>query len=143
MKKIAQISTLVMFFALMAFSVPVKASSDDKDLKSSSSSEIRVHSSAEDTYGAAWEFPEYTNELIDSYAPFIFRTKKSAEIEELRVILNVNEKGKISGYQVLNDNADRGLVERMGFVLRQLPKPQAVPGFETNEATDFLLTIKK
>ncbi len=90
-----------------------------------------------------WAFPAHTLDIVDSYMPFIFRTKKSAAIDELKVIINVNRKGKISGYDVLNENADKGLIERVGYVVRNMPKAQPVPGFDNYEAMSFELVIRK
>lgn len=90
-----------------------------------------------------WVFPVHTLDMVDSYMPFIFRTKKSAEIDELKVILNINAKGKISGYEVLNEEADRGLIERVGYMVRQLPQAKPVPGFDDYAAMDFELVIRK
>ena len=41
-------------------------------------------------FGSPWAWPEFTLEMVDSYTPFIFRTKNSAALDEVRVILNVN-----------------------------------------------------
>ena len=61
----------------------------------------------------------------------------------MKVIISVNEKGNLSGYEVLNEEADKGLVERVGFVVRQMPNAQPVPGFQSYEAMDFELVIRK
>lgn len=90
-----------------------------------------------------WAFPVHTLDMVDSYMPFIFRTKKSAEIDELKVILNINAKGKISGYEVLNKDADKGLIERVGYMVRQLPQAKPVPGFNDYSSMDFELVIRK
>jgi hypothetical protein len=97
----------------------------------------------EHTYISPWTFPVHTLDVVDSYVPFIFRTKKSASIEELKVIISVNEKGKLSGYEVLNEEADKGLVERIGHVVRQMPNALAVPGFQNYEPMEFELVIRK
>jgi hypothetical protein len=97
----------------------------------------------ENSYISPWAFPVHTLDVVDSYVPFIFRTKKSAEIEELKVIISINNKGKLSGFEVLNEDADKGLVERVGFVVRQMPNAKPVPGFQSYEAMDFELVIKK
>ncbi|MBW3467261.1 hypothetical protein [Arthrospiribacter ruber] len=146
MKKLSLLALfLVMLFTLSSFSSIVLDFRFDSDLDvvESPISDITFLSTTSEIYGAAWEFPEHTSEIIDSYSSFIFRTKKSAEVEELRVVLNVNPKGKISGYKVLNKDADKGLVERMGYVLRQIPRPMPVPGFDNYDAAEFLLIIKK
>jgi hypothetical protein len=97
----------------------------------------------ESTYISHWAFPVHTLDVVDSYVPFIFRTKKSASIEELKVIISVNEKGKLSGYEVLNEGVDKGLVERIGHVVRQMPNALPVPGFQNYEAMEFELVIRK
>jgi hypothetical protein len=90
-----------------------------------------------------WVFPVHTLDMVDSYTPFIFRTKKSAEIEELKVIININAKGKISGYEVVNEDADKGLIERVGHVVRKLPQATPVPGFNDYSPMEFELVIRK
>ncbi|MFD2203566.1 hypothetical protein [Shivajiella indica] len=95
------------------------------------------------THIAPWAFPVHTLDIVDSYVPFIFRTKKSAEIEELKVIISINDKGKLTGYEVLNEEADKGLKERIGYVVRQMPNALAVPGFQKYEPMDFELVIRK
>jgi hypothetical protein len=104
---------------------------------------ISLEGDVEYTYISPWAFPIHTLDVVDSYVPFIFRTKKSASIEELKVIISVNEKGKLSGYEVLNEGVDRGLVERVGHMVRQLPNAKPVPGFQNYEAMEFELIIRK
>lgn len=58
-------------------------------------------------------------EFVDQYSSFIFRTKKSIELEELEVILNINQKGKLVGYDFLTD-VDNGTQQRVAYVLRQM-----------------------
>ena len=99
--------------------------------------------SFESSYISPWVFPVHTLDLVESYTPFIFRTKKSAAIDELKVLINVDNKGRISGYEVLNEGADKGLVERVGHVVRNMPRAQAIPGFDRYDAMDFELVIKK
>ncbi|GAB2630975.1 hypothetical protein [Belliella aquatica] len=93
-------------------------------------------------FGSPWAWPEFTLEMVDSYTPFIFRTKSSAALDEVRVILNVNDKGKLVGYEFLTE-ADRGLEQRIAHVLRKLPKCVPVPGYSNYGAIDFELIIKK
>jgi hypothetical protein len=93
-------------------------------------------------FGSPWAWPEFTLEMVDSYMPFIFRTKSSEDLDEIRVILNVNDKGKLVGYEFLTE-ADRGLEQRIAHVLRKLPNCIPVPGYVTYGATDFELIIKK
>lgn len=104
---------------------------------------VSLNGDIENTYIAPWAFPIHTLDVVDSYVPFIFRTKKSASIEELKVVISINEKGKLSGYEVLNEGVDRGLVERVGHVVRQLPNAKPVPGFQNYEAMEFELIIRK
>jgi hypothetical protein len=92
---------------------------------------------------APWAFPVQTLDIVDSYIPFLFRTKKSAAIDELMVLISINEVGRISNYEVLNKDADRGLKERVGHVVRNLPNAVPVPGFSRYDPMDFELIIKK
>lgn len=94
-------------------------------------------------YIAPWVFPDHTLEIVDSYVPFIFRTKKSASIEELKVIISVNARGKLSGFEILNEEVDKGLRERVGYMLRQMPNAVPVPGFQNYDPIEFELVIKK
>lgn len=116
---------------------------NSEELNIVSISPVSFDERVENTYISPWAFPVHTLDVVDSYVPFIFRTKKSASIEELKVIISINEKGKLSGYEVLNEGADRGLVERVGHMVRQLPNAQPVPGFQNYEAMEFELIIKK
>ncbi|WP_373522999.1 hypothetical protein [Aquiflexum sp.] len=92
-------------------------------------------------YFSPWTWSESTLEMLDKSSSFIFRSKKSAEIEELRVLVSINDKGKLTGYKVLNEEADKGLIERVGYVLRKMPSAIPVPGFDKYEAMNFELTI--
>ncbi len=89
-----------------------------------------------------WAWAEYTLEMIDSYSPFLFRTKKSAAIEEVKVLLEVNAKGKLSGFEIIGE-VDKGLRERIDYLVRKLPACKPVPGFTSYESETFELTIKK
>ncbi|MCH7397158.1 hypothetical protein MM236_04120 [Belliella sp. DSM 107340] len=106
----------------------------------------RILENGEDSYsvdfGSAWVWPAFTLEMVESYTPFIFRTKISASLEEVKVILNIDNKGKLIGYKFLTE-VDKGLEERMAHVLRKLPKCLPVPGYSRYDATDFELTIRK
>ncbi|AFL85984.1 hypothetical protein Belba_3483 [Belliella baltica DSM 15883] len=103
----------------------------------------KIESENEPTdFGSPWAWPEFTLEMVDSYTPFIFRTKNSAALDEVRLVLNVNDKGKLVGYEFLTE-ADRGLEQRIAHVLRKLPKCLPVPGYDTYGATDFELIIKR
>jgi hypothetical protein len=92
-------------------------------------------------YYSPWTWSESTLEMLDKSSAFIFRSKKSSEIDELRVLVSINDKGKLTGYKVLNEDADKGLIERVGYVLRKMPSAIPVPGFEKYEAMNFELTI--
>ncbi|MCH7408676.1 hypothetical protein MM239_04660 [Belliella sp. DSM 111904] len=98
--------------------------------------------SSEEDFGCAWEWPAHTSELLASYIPFLFRTKQSAMLDEVRIVLNVNNQGKLTGYQMLTDS-DKGLEQRVGHVLRKLPKCTPIPGYANYDAVDFELVIKK
>ena len=89
-----------------------------------------------------WVWPEYTLEMIDSYSPFLFRTKKSQDLEEVKVLLEVNSKGRVSGFEVLGE-VDKGLKERLDYMIRKLPDCKPVPGFSSYTPEKFELTIKK
>ncbi|WP_133554165.1 hypothetical protein [Algoriphagus boseongensis] len=89
-----------------------------------------------------WVWPEYTLDMIDSYSPFLFRTKKSQAIEEVSVLLQVNSKGEVSGFKILSE-VDKGLHERLDYVIRKLPSCKPVPGFSSYSPTQFELIIKK
>lgn len=58
-------------------------------------------------------------EFVDQHSSFIFRTKKSMEIEELKVILNISHHGKLVGYDFLTE-VDNGTQQRVAYVLRQM-----------------------
>ena len=89
-----------------------------------------------------WAWPEYTLEMIDSYSPFIFRTKKSQSLDEVKILLDVNSKGKVAGFEVLGE-VDKGLKERLDHMIRKLPDCKPVPGYPNYSPERFELTIKK
>lgn len=91
---------------------------------------------------APWFWSEETFSMLDGYAPFIFRTKKSsASIDELRVVITINEFGKVIAYKILNESADKGLKERVAHVLRKMPDAIPVPGFNSYESMEFELVM--
>lgn len=92
--------------------------------------------------GSLWAWPENTLDMIDSYSPFLFRTKKSREIEEVKLLLYVNEKGSVSGFEMISQ-VDNGLKQRLDYMIRKLPKCKPVPGFERYGYESFELTIQK
>jgi hypothetical protein len=59
------------------------------------------------------------SEFVDQHSSFIFRTKKSVDIEELKVVLSINHKGKLVGYDFLT-KVDNGTQQRVEYVLRQM-----------------------
>ncbi len=89
-----------------------------------------------------WAWAEYSLDMIDSYSPFLFRTKKSSSIEEIKVLLQVNSRGRLSGFEVLGD-VDKGTLERLDHILRKLPDCKPVPGFDKYGQETFELTIRK
>lgn len=89
-----------------------------------------------------WTWPEYTLDMIDSYSPFLFRTKKSAALEEVKVLLQINSKGRLSGFEILGE-VDHGLKERLDHMLRKLPDCKPVPGYAYYNPEVFELTIRK
>lgn len=98
---------------------------------------------ASSEYGVSWAWQESALNMLDSHTPFIFRTKKSADIDQLKVVLSINDRGKLVSFEVLSEEADKGLVERIAHVLRKLPNAMPVPGYTTYEATDFELIFSK
>lgn len=119
-----------------------------KDFKTSSANEVKmepltlVEENIANNLSSHWAWPEYTLDMIDSYSPFLFRTKKSQAVEEVKVLLTVDSKGKLSGYELISD-VDKGLKERIDFLVRKLPKCKPVPGFSNYSPEVFELTIRK
>lgn len=89
-----------------------------------------------------WAWPEYTLEMIDSYSPFLFRTRKSQDLEEVKLHLEVNSKGRLSGFEVIGE-VDKGLRERLDHLIRKLPDCKPVPGYSSYGPEKFELTIRK
>lgn len=89
-----------------------------------------------------WAWPEYTLAMIDSYSPFLFRTKRSQALNEVKVLVDVNSKGRVSGFEVLGE-VDKGLKERLDHMIRKLPDCKPVPGYSNYIPERFELTIKK
>jgi len=89
-----------------------------------------------------WAWPEYTLEMIDSYSPFLFRTKKSQDLSEVKILLDVNAKGRVSGFEVVGQ-VDKGTKERLDHMIRKLPNCKPVPGYATYSPERFELIIKK
>lgn len=89
-----------------------------------------------------WAWKENTLEMIDSYSPFLFRTKKSQDLEEVKILLDVNSKGRVVGFEVLGD-VDKGMRERLDHMIRKLPDCKPVPGYLTYSPEKFELTLRK
>ncbi|MFN3998488.1 hypothetical protein [Algoriphagus sp.] len=89
-----------------------------------------------------WAWPEHTLEMIDSYSPFLFRTKKSQDLSEVKILLDVNAKGRVSGFEVVG-NVDKGTKERLDHMIRKLPNCKPVPGYSIYSPERFELTINK
>lgn len=89
-----------------------------------------------------WAWPENTLEMIDSYSSFLFRTKKSQVLEEVKILLEVNSKGRVSGFEVMGE-VDKGLKERLDYLIRKLPECKPVPGYSSYTPERFELTIRK
>lgn len=122
--------------------------STEKNLKSSSAKDVKlepltiVEENIANNLSSHWAWPEYTLDMIDSYSPFLFRTKKSQAVEEVKVLLTVDSKGKLSGYELVSE-VDKGLKERLDYLVRKLPKCKPVPGFSNYSPEVFELTIRK
>ncbi|MEB2775192.1 hypothetical protein SYJ56_07725 [Algoriphagus sp. D3-2-R+10] len=89
-----------------------------------------------------WIWSENTFNNLESYSPFLFQTKKSARIGEVKVLLQVNSTGRMIGFKILSD-VDKGLRERIDYVLRKLPDCKPVPGYDKYGVETFELIIKK
>ncbi|MBS9525175.1 hypothetical protein KI659_14235 [Litoribacter alkaliphilus] len=81
-------------------------------------------------------------DFVDGYTSFIFRTKKSALLDEVKVILNINQHGKLVGYK-FDGHADKGTQERVDYVLRQMPDWHPAIEEGVYVPMDFELTIRK
>lgn len=124
---------------------------EDKKLKSKEKETGEViylipvsNSNTDETLGhdlVPWVWPDKTFQILEDYAPFIFRTKKSAAIDEVKVILKINDFGKLIDFEVLSEEADKGLIDRLGYVLRKLPPAQPVPGFANYSPMEFELVL--
>lgn len=136
MKNITAILFLGCFLSITAsYAVGLNSSSNEDYEKKSTSEAVMV---AAEYYGSSsWEWSPVALSVLESYVPFIFRTKKSSELEELEVLVAIDAKGKIKSYKLLNAEEDRGLRERIGYALRQMPKAEAVPGRDNYEPMEF------
>jgi hypothetical protein len=89
-----------------------------------------------------WAWRENTLAMIDSFSPFLFRTKKSRSIDEVKMLLQVSAKGKLTGFEIVGE-VDKGLRERIDHMLRKLPDCKPVPGFSNYSPVLFELVIRK
>lgn len=129
----------IAIFGLAFATLPMGAfATSEKDEKAS----LRALVTEENAETASWKFADFTVEMIDSYSPFIFRTKKSQQLDEVRVTLEVDSMGTISGFE-LENSEDRGLKERLDYVIRKLPKCEPIPGKQNYGAQSFELIIQK
>lgn len=124
--------------ALVGFSLTVSFAGNE-DGKAGLTIKSNTSSSIE---SSSWEFTSDVNQIIDSYSSFIFRTKKSQELDQVKFLVNVDSFGKIVGFELL-DAEDKGLKERLDFVVRQLPKCNPAKGHTSLKAETFEIMIKK
>ncbi|OYX13925.1 MAG: hypothetical protein B7Z16_15095 [Algoriphagus sp. 32-45-6] len=136
MKRSALIRSLLSLAAIALLSFSAMAGNDDLIIRKYAESE------ANEAISSSWKFSEDFNALIDSYSSFIFRTKKSQEIDQVNFVIEVNSFGKIVGFE-LNSEADKGLKERLDYVVRQLPSCQPAEGAATYKSEKFEIIIKK
>ncbi|MGY6523571.1 MAG: hypothetical protein ACXIUD_17705 [Mongoliitalea sp.] len=139
--KILTAGLLATLTSLSLLASDIKSSVSKKETMIELKPVAQMNASNSDSYICEWAWPEFTLDVIDSHIPFIFRTKKAADLEELKVLVNINGKGKIVGFDVLTENVDKGTKERVAHVLRKLPKAQPVPGFTSYSDTSFELLI--
>lgn len=136
MKRSALIRFTLTLSAVVLFSLTSVAGNDDLIIRKHADSEATV------AVSSSWKFSEDFNSLIDSYSSFIFRTKKSQDLEQVNFVIEVNSFGKIVGFEMDKD-ADKGLKERLDYVVRQLPKCQPAEGAANYQSEKFEIIIKK
>lgn len=136
MKRSALIRSLLSLAAIALLSFSAMAGNDDLIIRKYAESE------ANEAISSSWKFSEDFNALIDSYSSFIFRTKKSQEIDQVNFVIEVNSFGKIVGFELASE-ADKGLKERLDYVVRQLPSCQPAEGAATYKSEKFEIIIKK
>lgn len=136
MKRSALIRSLLSLAAIALLSFSAMAGNDDLIIRKYAESE------GNEAISSSWKFSEDFNALIDSYSSFIFRTKKSQEIDQVNFVIEVNSFGKIVGFE-LDSEADKGLKERLDYVVRQLPSCQPAEGAATYKSEKFEIIIKK
>lgn len=136
--------TAVQFQRLSIYKLIASADSDDftkaEELELSPLTTIEENIAR--NLNSHWVWHEYTLEMIDSYSTFLFRTKKSQELEEVKILLDVNSKGRVAGFEILGE-VDKGLKERLDHMIRKLPDCKPVPGYSSYSPEKFELTIRK
>ena len=118
----------------------VASVNDDKvelSIKKQSNSEISANSAE-----SSWAFDSQVSEIIDSYSSFIFRTKKSQSLDRVKFLVEVDSFGKIVGFELI-DQEDKGLKERIDYVVRQLPDCKPVIGSSSFKSETFEISISK
>lgn len=136
--KTSFVHRIVLAIALIGFSVSFSFAGNGEEkagltIRSSAASASEVSS---------WEFGSDVNQIIDSYSSFIFRTKKSQDLDQVKFLVNVDSFGKIVGIELL-EAEDKGLKERLDFVVRQLPNCKPAKGHTSLKAETFEIMIKK
>lgn len=89
-----------------------------------------------------WARKENTLAMIDSFSPFLFRTKKSRSIVEVKMLLQVSAKGKLTGFKIVGE-VDRGLRERIDHMVRKLADCKPALEFSNYSPALFELVIGK
>jgi hypothetical protein len=136
--KTSFLHTILLAIALIGFSTAnLMAGSDEEKV----SLEIKSNSDAS-SFSRSWEFSSDVNQIIDSYSAFIFRTKKSQELNHVKFLINVDSFGKIVGFELVGQD-DKGLKERLDYVVRQLPNCKPAVGHTALKAETFEISIKK
>lgn len=124
----------------------IRAISDSGDFTKAEELNMSPLTNAEEkmarTLESHWAWRENTLEMIDSYSSFLFRTKKSQSLDEVKVVLSVNSKGRVTGFELLG-SSDKGLKERLDHLIRKLPDCKPVPGYVSYTPEKFEMTIRK
>jgi hypothetical protein len=78
-----------------------KVNSKASELKTEELSMIEENISGNlDTH---WAWMENTLNMIDSYSPLLFKNKNSQSIDGVNILIGVNTKGRVSGFEVLGE----------------------------------------
>lgn len=89
-----------------------------------------------------WAWRENTLAMIDSFFPFLFRTKKSRSTIEVKMLLQMSAKGKLLGFEIVGE-VDKVWRERIDHMLLKLPDCKPVLGFSDYFPVLFELVIRK